>query len=231
MNLRKEIKYYLLNNVLTSLAYHICNLHGKTTRTIIEGEEAIRDHIEKGGRVILAGWHQRFYGGFFVPPILKMTPCIMISASRDGDFVSAVVSRMGWIPVRGSSSRRGREALKEMIEVVKRYRVGAHIVDGPQGPPRVIKAGLITLARQTGAAIYPGYISYENPYVFQSWDRFMVAKPFSRILVRFGPPEHVPQETLSDAEFEKIRLHIEEKMIRGYEEADSYWKQNKTRGV
>ena len=148
MNLGKEIKYYLLNNFLTSLAYHVCNLHVKTTPITIDGEEIIREHIQKGGMVIFASWHQRFYGGFYAPLILKMTPCIMISASRDGDFVSAVVSRIGWVPIRGSSSRRGKEALKEMIEGVKKFRAGGHIVDGPQGPPRVIKAGLITLARQ-----------------------------------------------------------------------------------
>jgi lysophospholipid acyltransferase (LPLAT)-like uncharacterized protein len=225
MNLGKEIKYYLLNNFLTSLAYQICKLHVKTIRITIVGEEVIREHIEKGGMVIFASWHQRFYGGFYVPRILKMTPCIMISASRDGDFVSAVVDRIGWIPIRGSSSRRGKEALKEMIEGVKTYRVGGHIVDGPQGPPRVIKAGLITLAQQTGAAIAPAYVSYENPLVFGSWDRFMVPKPFSRVLMRVGPLEYIPQEPLSDDQFEKIRLDIEEKMIRGYAEADSYWKQ------
>jgi hypothetical protein len=227
MNLGKEIKYYLLNNFLTSLAYHIYDLHSRTFRLAIEGEESLRKHIEKGGGVIFASWHQRFYGGFYIPGILNLTPCIMISASRDGDFAAAVASRMGWIPVRGSSSRRGKEALKEMIDGVKKYRVCGHIVDGPQGPPRVIKAGLITLARQTGAAIYPVYVSYENPYVFGSWDRFMIAKPFSRVLVRFGSPEYVPQELLSDEQFEKIRLDIEEKMIRGYKEADSFWEKSK----
>lgn len=224
MNLRKEIKYYLLNHFLTSLAYHIYGLHSRTVRLVIEGEEIIRDHIEKGGCVILASWHQRFYGGFDIPRILNLTPCIMISASRDGDFAAAVASRMGWIPVRGSSSRRGKEALKEMIEGVKKYRAGGHIVDGPQGPPRVVKAGLVTLAQQTGAAICPAYVSYENPYVFGSWDRFMIAKPFSRVLLRIGAPVHVPQEPLSDEPFDRIRRDIEEKMIRGYEEADSTWK-------
>ena len=231
MNLGKEIKYYLLNNFLTFLAYQICNLHVKTTRITLDGEEVIRKHIQKGGRVIFACWHQRFYGGFYVPRILKMTPCIMISASRDGDFVSAVVSRIGWIPIRGSSSRRGMEALKEMIEGVKTYRIGAHIVDGPQGPPRVIKAGLVTLAQQTGAAIFPGYITYEKPRVFGSWDRFMIPKPFSRVLIRVGPPVYVPQEPLSNKQFEKIRLDIEEKMIQGYTEADSYWKQSRMSGL
>ena len=225
MNLGKEIKYYLLNHYLTSLAYHICNLHVKTTRITIDGEEVIRDYVEKGGRVIFASWHQRFYGGFYVPRILRMTPCIMISASRDGDFVSAVVSRIGWVPIRGSSSRRGKEALQGMVEGVKTYRVGGHIVDGPQGPPRVIKAGLITLAQQAGAAIFPTYVSYENPHVFGSWDRFMIPKPFSRVLLRIGPPVYVPREPLSDEQFEKIRLDIEQRMIQGYAGADSYWKQ------
>ncbi len=225
MNLRKEIKYYLLNNYLTSLAYHVCNLYVRTNRVTIEGEEVIREHFEKGGSAIFASWHQRFFGGFYAPWILKMTPCIMISASRDGDFVSTVASRIGWIPVRGSSSRRGKEALKEMIEGVKTHRLGGHIVDGPQGPPRVVKAGLITLAQRTGAAIFPIYITYENPHVFGSWDRFMVPKPFSRTLVRVGSPLYVPRETLSNEQFEKIRLDIEQRMIQGYAEADSYWKQ------
>jgi len=112
-----------------------------------------------------------------------------------------------------------------MIEGVKTHRLGGHIVDGPQGPPRVVKAGLITLAQRTGAAIFPIYITYENPHVFGSWDRFMVPKPFSRTLVRVGSPLYVPRETLSNEQFEKIRLDIEQRMIQGYAEADSYWKQ------
>jgi lysophospholipid acyltransferase (LPLAT)-like uncharacterized protein len=63
--------------------------------------------------------------------------------------------------------------------------VGGHIVDGPLGPPRVVKPGLISLAQRTGAAICPAYVSYENPWTFNSWDRFMVPKPFSRALLRF----------------------------------------------
>ena len=96
--------------------------------------------------------------------------------------------------------------------------LGAHIVDGPTGPPRVIKPGLILLAQKTSAAIVAGYISYENPWVFNSWDRFMIPKPFSRVCpIRAGPLMPVAQE-MDEDEFERVRLNVEQEMIKGYEE-------------
>jgi lysophospholipid acyltransferase (LPLAT)-like uncharacterized protein len=148
----------------------------------------------------------------------------MISQSRDGDFIADVVRRIGWIPVRGSSSKGGRKALQEMIDMVMEKGLGAHIVDGPTGPPRVIKPGLIILAQRTNAAIVAGYISYENPWIFNSWDRFMIPKPFSRVLIRAGALMPVPPE-MDEDEFERVRLKVEQEMIKGYEEADRYWNQ------
>lgn len=223
MGIVKDIKFFIAKNFLISLGYHICSLHAKTITIIPEGIEKVQDHIAKGGTVIFACWHQRFFTGFWVPRIFGMSPCIMISQSRDGDFVSDVVARIGWVPVRGSTSRGGKKALQEMITGVEKYRMGAHIVDGPQGPERIIKPGLVALASQTGAAISPGYISYENPFIFNSWDRFMIPKPFSRVLIRAGDFIFVPKE-LDEKSFEEVRLDIESRMIEGYAEADASWK-------
>ena len=222
MSTIKDIKFFLARNFFTTLGYHACSLHAKTVRVIPEGIERVREHIAGGGTVVFACWHQRFFSGFFVPRIFGMNPCIMISQSRDGDVVSDVVSRIGWVPVRGSSSRGGKKALQEMIAGVEKHRMGAHIVDGPQGPPRIIKPGLVALASQTGAAICPGYISYENPWVFNSWDRFMVPKPFSRVLLKAGDFITVPKD-LDEKNFEETRLDIEHRMIEGYAEADASW--------
>jgi len=156
-----------------------------------------------------------------------MNPCIMISQSRDGDVVSDVVARIGWVPVRGSSSRGGKKALQEMIAGVAVHRMGAHIVDGPQGPPCIVKPGLIALASQTGAAISPGYISYENPLVFNSWDRFMIPKPFSRVLLRVGDFIFVPKD-LDEKSFEETRLAVERALAQGYAEADRSWGRKRT---
>jgi len=224
----KDIKFFLAKHFLTSLGYHACNLHAKTIRVIPEGIERVQDHIAKGGTVVFACWHQRFFSGFFVPRIFGMSPCIMISQSRDGDVVSDVVARIGWVPVRGSTSRGGKKALQEMIAGVRKYRMSGHIVDGPQGPPHIVKPGLIALAQQTGAAICPGYIAYENPWVFNSWDRFMIPKPFSRVLIRAGDFIFVPKD-LDEKTFEEVRRDVERKMIEGYAEADQSWEGKRTK--
>ena len=224
MGAAKEIKFFIIKNFLTSLAYHVCSLHAKTIRVIPEGIEMVQGHIAKGGTVVFACWHQRFFSGFFAPRIFGMNPCIMISQSRDGDIVSDVVARIGWVPVRGSTSRGGKKALQVMIAGVEKYRMAGHIVDGPQGPPHIVKPGLIALASQTGAAICPGYVSYENPWVSNSWDRFMIPKPFSRVLLRAGDFIFIPKD-LDEKTFEAIRLDVERKMIEGYAKADASWKQ------
>jgi hypothetical protein len=199
------------------------SLYAKTLRLRVENDEVFRRHLETGGMVVFASCHQRFFGGFFIPRIYGSPHCIMISRSRDGDFVSGVVAHIGWRAIRGSSSLGGKEALRQMADALIQDRVGGHIVDGPLGPPRVVKPGLITLAQRTGAAICPAYVSYEKPWIFGSWDRFMVPKPFSRVLLRFDRELTVVPAELDEYEFEQIRQQVETQMIRGYESSDNYF--------
>lgn len=225
MSIKKEIKYFIIRHFLTFLAYYALSLYSKTIRVKLENEETLKEHIKNNGRVLVYTWHQRFFGGFYLPKEFNESPCIMISQSRDGDFIADVVQRIGWIPVRGSSSRRGKKALEEMIAGMIENSVGGHVVDGPTGPPRIVKPGLVILAQKTGAPICPVFISYETPWIFNSWDRFMVPKPFSKVLIRFGTLEFIPED-MDNEQFEAVRLGIERKMAEGYEEADSYWKKN-----
>jgi lysophospholipid acyltransferase (LPLAT)-like uncharacterized protein len=223
MSTAKEIKYFLLNTLLTSIIFHILNLYTKTLRVQFEGAEKIQKHLENGGRIIMASWHQRFFGGFFIPQIFQWSPCIMISKSRDGDFVSRIARHVGWIPVRGSSSRGGREALRAMVQGVHEHKIGGHIVDGPTGPPRIIKPGLISLAQSANAVICPTVVSYEKAWIANSWDRFMVPKPFSRVLLRFGTIFPVP-EMASNDQFEFFRKKVEDDLIKEYEDVDRCWR-------
>lgn len=222
MGLTKEVKYFLLHRVLNYPVYWFLQLYAKTLRLQFENIEPLLKHLENKGRAIIACWHQRFFGGFYFPRAYRKFPCIMISQSRDGDFIANVVKRMGCIPVRGSGTRGWKRGLEGMVAGIMQNGIAAHIVDGPTGPPRVIKPGLIYLAQKTGAAICGAYISCENPWIFKSWDRFMVPKPFSRVLIHAGPLKFVPQE-MDDTEFERVRLRIEQEMMEGYEEADRYW--------
>ena len=222
MNLRKEIKFFVIKYFLTFPAYYILNLYAKIIRLRFENEEEIKNHLENNGRVILAFWHQRFFAGFYLPRRFKRPISVMISQSRDGDFASDITRRCGGIPVRGSSSRGGKKALRGMVDEVIKTQLAGHIVDGPTGPPRVIKPGLIAMAQHSKAAICPTCVFYDKPWIFNSWDRFMVPRPFSSVVIRFGSLEFIP-ENMDSEDFEKVRLYIEQRMIEEYEKEDQYW--------
>ncbi|HEU19990.1 MAG TPA: DUF374 domain-containing protein [Deltaproteobacteria bacterium] len=222
MKFRKEIKYYVLKYLIKYPAYFLLNLYANTVNVTLENEEGVTNYLNEGGRVILASWHQRFFGGFYLPRMFNRPISIMISKSRDGDFIADVVGRIGWRPVRGSGSRGGKKALKILIEDMKNYQLVGHIVDGPTGPPRVIKPGLISLAQHAHAAVCPTFVHYERSWTFNSWDRFMVPKPFSSAVIRFGQLVFIPSDLGSD-EFENVRLCIEQGFVKGYEAGDRRW--------
>jgi lysophospholipid acyltransferase (LPLAT)-like uncharacterized protein len=222
----KGLKFTLILK-LTKPLYYFLLLYTKILRFQVENEQGVFDHMRNQGPVILTGWHQRFFCGFFLPRIYKLVVPIMISLSRDGEFISNIVKYSGFLPVRGSSSRGGREALQEMISAVMKYGIGAHILDGPTGPPREVKAGLVAMAQRAGAAICPVYLVCEKYWIFNSWDRFMVPKPFSRVLIRFSKTFQTVPAYLDGPDFEAYRKGIEDQMIRTYEELDRYFDQSR----
>ena len=177
--------------------------------------------LKKGQVPIYASWHQRFFPGiaFFA----KRKPIsIMISQSKDGELISRIVDQLGWHPVRGSSSRGGKRALKEVYTLAKKGCKVAHIVDGPKGPQGVVKPGLLIISKASGMPILPTITSAEKKWVFNSWDRFIVPKPFSRVIIRFGNEINVPKN-LQGSAFEKKRSSIEDTLKKLYIETDSLW--------
>jgi len=97
------------------------------------------------------------------------------------------------------------------VERLKCSGLAAHIVDGPKGPSGIIKAGVVSLARATGAVVVPLYVTSDRAWYFNSWDRFMLPKPFAEVYLRFG--EMVDLTTgQGDAAFERHRLQLQESM-------------------
>ena len=177
--------------------------------------------LERDNSIIYASWHQRFFPGITL--FAKRKPiAIIISQSRDGDFISRMVGLLGWYSVRGSSSRGGSQALRRVNELAAcGYKIG-HLVDGPRGPFGVIKPGLLRIAQIAGKPVLPTIISAQKKWVFNSWDKFIVPKPFSRIIIRFAQPIYVPPK-LDEKEFEKKRLLIEQTLKELYEDTDRIW--------
>jgi lysophospholipid acyltransferase (LPLAT)-like uncharacterized protein len=138
----------------------------------------------------------------------------MISKSKDGHIIAEVARRSGWEPIRGSSSRGGIEAMLKMIDKLKRDRLAGHIVDGPRGPAGEIKAGVIRISHAADAVIVPFYIQAEKAWYFNSWDHFMLPKPFSKVTLRFDEMVKLPATTDNDL-FENQRLQLQETMLKG----------------
>ena len=171
------------------------------------------DYLKNGGAVLLCAWHQQFFSAIrYFQNYRIFNPAIMISQSKDGEMIAGVAQRSGWNPVRGSSSKGGRDALKKMIVNLRKTKLSGHIVDGPRGPLGKVKPGVIRLAHVADAAIVPFYVYAENGWHFNSWDKFLLPKPFSKVLLRFGKIikfEKVKDET----RFEEQRKQLEDIML------------------
>ena len=213
----------LLKIFLAPLAYFVLRLYLSSLRVRVLNEEALLNFLETGRKGVGALWHQRFLGVLgYVRKFRKFSLSIMISMSRDGDWISPVAKRLGLRPVRGSSSRGGKEALAAMVQDLAQNQAALHITDGPRGPKGVVKAGLIRLAQLSKAAIIPIYISVDRAWIARSWDRFLIPQPFSRVLVRFGEPIDVPEQ-MDPEVFETLRQDVERLMIRGHAQDDLNW--------
>jgi lysophospholipid acyltransferase (LPLAT)-like uncharacterized protein len=154
----------------------------------------------KGVPMVYALWHGRMV--LCILAHLHEDVVTMASRSKDGEIIASWLVRNGYIPARGSTRKGGLAALQEMIEHVRAGRPAALTIDGPKGPPRVARAGVLELARQTGAWIMPYTSACSRPWFVKSWDRYLVPKPFSRCVVGYGeafpiPPEMPDREALA----------------------------------
>lgn len=146
---------------------------------------------------------------------------VMISASRDGELISTIARFMGYTPVRGSSSKGGREALKEMVAFAKKGKRCAITPDGPRGPRREIKKGVVDLARLTGCPVVPFAFEAERCWRLKSWDRFIIPKPFSRAVFVYGEPIHIPRKGGEDTRF---LAQIQAELDRVTRQAEDHFK-------
>ena len=222
MGINPKIKDIAYRQIFPRAGLLLVKLISATYRYRIVGVQNERQAVDATGSVVYASWHQRFFPGitFFAT---RRPIAIMISQSRDGEMIARVVDILGWRSVRGSSSRGGMRALKEIRTLTaKGYRIG-HIVDGPQGPFGVVKPGLITIAQFAGVPIVPVIVSAQRRWTFNSWDRFMVPKPFSRVIIRFTPPIFVPRKLDAPA-FESLRLTVEKEIKERVIETDKWWR-------
>jgi len=212
--MHKRLRFIINTRPFILFAYYFVRIYSLTFRLKVENEDQLMVLLNSKRPLIICTWHQQFFSAIrHFKSYSKYNPGLMISQSRDGDLISGVANRTGWHTPRGSSSRGGKQAMEAMIDHINSHQFGAHILDGPRGPIGKVKSGIIKMALETDAIILPFYTKADQVWFFNSWDRFMLPKPFSQVTISFDTPIEVNRD--GETDFEALRLDLEQRMLPG----------------
>ena len=168
------------------LATVIIRLLYRLNRIEFIGEDHPQKIWQRGNHLILTFWHDQLF--LMVKGYRGPGSKILISASQDGELIARVMQYFGQQAVRGSSSRGGRAAFRELISLAKEAVDLVITPDGPKGPRHTIKDGVVQLARLSERPVVPMAFVCSRGHRFASWDRFLLPYPFGRAVFAFGPP-------------------------------------------
>jgi lysophospholipid acyltransferase (LPLAT)-like uncharacterized protein len=209
--------------VIPRVVWALFSVVGLTWRFEVIAEEGVTPLLEGmgAGPEIFCFWHQ------------CVLPCtayyrrtgatILVSRSFDGELITRILSLFGFHAVRGSSSRGAREGLLGLAKVIESGKPAIFTADGPRGPIYQTKMGPIKLAQITGAPIGAFHLQPEHAWTINSWDRFLVPMPFTRIVVSWGPWTRVPAD-LPVEDFERKRAELNAAVERARLHALEYFK-------
>ena len=156
-----------------------------------------REALASGERFVYAFWHER---------IVSLTWwhrgedfAVLVSQHHDGELITRVIHRLGYVTGRGSSTRGGEAGLRDMIRWAREGRQLAVTPDGPRGPAHVVKDGLLVMASRLGRRIVPMAAASDRAWTMRSWDRQRIPKPFARVVLRHAAPVAVARDIHGDA--------------------------------
>ncbi len=181
-----------LERALLTVVATLIRALAATLRIRFEGKEIISETLASGSSVLVFGWHELLLVA--ICDLRHDHPILMVSRSRDGERIARVAEQLGIRVVRGSSSRGGARALLEMVRAMREPTLAGHLVDGPRGPRREVKPGLVVMAQRSRAALVPMTYYVSHKWTARSWDRFQVPLPFTRIVGRFLPARCLPAD-------------------------------------
>jgi lysophospholipid acyltransferase (LPLAT)-like uncharacterized protein len=202
------------HRVAAAIVYVAIRAIAATVRFTLDDRSGLFQGSEPKEKLIFAVWHNRLalVLVMYRRHVTRFAPARrmagMVSASRDGGFLVEVLRRFDVEPVRGSSSRRGSRALRELIAWAERGYDLAVTPDGPRGPCYTVQEGVIAAAQHTGLPIVPASYHLQWKVRLSSWDRFQIPLPFTRCDITVGRPVRVPPE-LTDAERDGFRQQLE----------------------
>ncbi|MCD4741828.1 MAG: lysophospholipid acyltransferase family protein [Desulfobacteraceae bacterium] len=214
--MKKNIKKKLATSTIISyFLYALINIYLFTIRIRYESEDEFLNHLSNGGSAVIAVSHQHFFVCIkALKKYLKYNIAGIVSKSRDGDVFTTIGELNGYIGIRGSSSRGGKEAMELMIKFLTNSNtIGAVAPDGPKGPLGIVKPGSIRIAQKSGAVIFPCSAIANSAWHVSSWDNSMIPKPFSKVTIKFSEKILADSIENSDA-FENKRIELQNSLAK-----------------
>lgn len=200
----ENIKY----NVAACLISAYLRFCGLFTKYIIDGLET---DIESSAKkpVIFAFWHNR--QGFLLYPYRKHKKlCVLVSLSKDGEYIARALPKFNMTATRGSTTRGGASAYRGLIAKAKQDYSLALTPDGPKGPVYQASQGVLALARKTGLPIIPTGVHATHKFSVNSWDKFQVILPFGKCAIVLGQPLKVNKDDNLKELAKELTLRIQE---------------------
>jgi len=173
-----------------------------------DAEHYLRFRREKKP-IIFVFWH-----GQLLPLVhlhRKEGIVVLVSEHADGEYITRVIHRHGFLTARGSSTRGGVKGLKGIVRAAREGRDLGFTPDGPRGPRHEFKWGALVAAQLTGLPLVSITVGVDRAWYLRSWDRFMIPKPLSTLRIRYGAPRWVPREA-SEVDLRAMALELEEEM-------------------
>ncbi|MDD2556834.1 MAG: lysophospholipid acyltransferase family protein [Desulfuromonas sp.] len=181
----KSASEYLLIHLVPPLAVvciHVIYLCSKR-EIVVDGQ--VQEMWQRKEKMILSFWHDQL---LLMARAYKFKAQILISASQDGELIARAMAYMGQKAVRGSSSKGGSSAFKQLLRLTREPYDLVITPDGPRGPRHEIKEGVVHLARLSKRGVVPMSMACSRGHRFASWDRFLLPYPFGRLVFIYGPP-------------------------------------------
>lgn len=180
-------------------------VHLTSRRTVISNPDA-RPYLEGDKQAIYASWHGRL---LMLPPECPPKTAVIVSQHNDGELIARALSHFQLPTIRGSSSGGGGRAALSAIRHFKRGHNIAMTPDGPRGPNRKAQMGAVMLAKTLRAPLIPVAYSSRHFKRLKSWDRMLVALPFTHLVICYGTPIHVADDA-DETALEAYRLAVED---------------------
>ncbi|MGA8271680.1 MAG: lysophospholipid acyltransferase family protein [Candidatus Sulfotelmatobacter sp.] len=214
---RFTLRQRIVLRIIITAGYWFIRLIGPTLRVCVSREEGAQQTV--GQRPLIGSfWHACIIPSTYLCRNLGVR--VMSSNSYDGEYMGRIIRKFGFVAVKGSSSRNAVRALLGLRRALQDGWTVAFSLDGPRGPRYKVKPGPVALARSSGVPLTMYHMAVDRAWVLNTWDRLIIPKPFSRVLMRFGKLIPVPSEA-SDNDLDRYQADLQASLDRVREFAEA----------